>query len=792
MKRLLAVFVCLTVILSCFALSAIADDSFLENEDVQTTVESQTGEGTSEHETDVGESSTEETAEETSKETTEETTEESSTEEPTEEEPTIDYDNNVVITNVSGEVVDYYSVISDDIRNCLQSALDFIRDRANELYTITLPKGVYYANSSLNVYSNTKIDFNGSTIYRGKDVDGAVVRFGRSDETSSGYNGYNNIVLTNATLNANKNGTGSLIRFAHAENVQITNITFTNSKKVNHLLTFAACNNINVDNCTFSDMDVTGINNFNCEAIQIDVMKEEYFDKYPEYDGTPTKNVSVTNCTFKNLQRGLGSHTGIAGHYYENMKFNNNYFENITGYAIRATTYRNSTINNNVIKNCGSGILMGSVTAEDLGNFYAPFKSTDRVITPTNNQIKNNTISLKDTSYDNVQYGIYLIGKKVSSATDRDGKKFSGDFRISAVDVENNTINSAVTNKNCYGIWVNGALGSSSNSSSNFKIINNKFRFSSSLTTNKLIYGMKLINCTNIYAAKNTFSDAKTSKGILNSGVVVDNSTGVALSSNTITNTTNYGIRLANASSPTVSGNKITNTKNYGVYLSEKTNKARINNNTINKTLIGIYLNSSACATSLNGNTISNLASHGIQLNDKATATNIKTNTIISPKGSGIYITKNSKVGTIDSNSVCNSKGVPVYLNLKASATQISKNKIDIANKNLNAIGVNDYSSVVKINSNLINCKKSTGSSKLKVFCKNGIAVNSATSKTAQINSNSIINCQNTGIAIYKIKSKPKIQKNKIKKCKYGIQYKKGTLSKNKISKASVKKTSKI
>ena len=62
MKRLLAVFVCLTVILSCFALSAIADDSFLENEDVQTTVESQTGEGTSEHETDVGESATEETA----------------------------------------------------------------------------------------------------------------------------------------------------------------------------------------------------------------------------------------------------------------------------------------------------------------------------------------------------------------------------------------------------------------------------------------------------------------------------------------------------------------------------------------------------------------------------------------------------------------------------------------------------------------------------------------------------------------------------------------------------------
>lgn len=781
MKKLLAVIVCLTLVLSCFALSAIADDELDNGETNQTTVESQPTEQSS-----TEESSTEETS-------AEETTEQSSTEE---EEPPIDYNNNVVITNLKGEVVDYYSVVSDDLRNCLQSGLDFIRNSANELYTISLPKGVYYANSSLNVYSNTKIDFNGSTVYRGRSNNGSVIRFGReadsADKGYSGYDGFKNIVLTNAIFNANKYGTSSLVRFAHAENVQITNITFTNSKKVNHLLTFAGCNNVTVDNCTFSDMDTTGINNYNCEAIQIDVMKEEYFDKYPNYDGTPSKNISVTNCTFKNLQRGLGSHTGIAGHYYDNMQFNNNYFENITGYAIRATTYRNSTINGNVIKNCGSGILMGSITAEDLSNFYAPFKSSDKVITQSNNQILNNTIDLVDTSYDNVQYGIYLLGIKVSSATDRDGKTYSGDFRVSAVRVENNVINSTIINKNCYGIWVNGGLGSSSDSNSNLRITNNTFAFSSSSTTSKLIYGMKFINCTNIFAEKNTINDKKTSKGILNSGIVVDNSEGINLNSNTVTNTTNYGLRLANTKNNVVSKSKITNTKNYGIYLSEKTSGAKINSNTLNKISIGVYLNSSASASSINENKISNTTSHGIQLNDTTKASNIKTNTISSPKGSGIYITKKAKGGNIEANSVCNSKGVAIYLNMSASATQITKNKVDIANKTLNAIGLNNSATVSKINGNLINCKKSTGSSKLKVYCKNGIAINSAKCNVKQINSNTINNCVNAGIAIYNVKSKSKIQKNTIKVCKYGIQYKKGSLSKNKISKASAKKIVKI
>ncbi len=778
MKKLLAVIVCLTLVLSCFALSAIADDELDNGETNQTTVESQPTEQSS-----TEESSTEETS-------AEETTEQSSTEE---EEPPIDYNNNVVITNLKGEVVDYYSVVSDDLRNCLQSGLDLIRDRANELYTISLPKGVYYANSSLNVYSNTKIDFNGSTVYRGRGVDGAIVRFGRKSEADyAAYDGFKNIVITNAILDAQENGTGSYIRFAHAEDVQITNITFTNSKNVHHLLTFAACNNITVDNCVFSNMNVADINKYNCEAIQIDVIKEEYFSDYGKYDATPTKNVSVTNCTFKNLQRGLGSHTGVAGHYFENMTFENNYFENITGYAIRATAYRHSKINNNVIKNCGSGILFGNVTAENLGNFCAAFNSGDQVITKTYSEIKNNTIDLVDTSYQNVQFGINILGKKVTSATDQYGGNLSGDFRVSALDIENNVITSSIKNNNCYGIWVSGALGSSSNSSSDFKVLNNSYTTSGSSTTSKLIHGLKILNSSNVYASNNSFVDKKASKGILNSGIVVDGSTGILLDNNTITNTTNYGIRLANTTNNVVSKSKITNTKNYGIYLSEKTNGAKINSNTLNKISIGVYLNSSAAASTINENKISNTTSHGIQLNDTTKASNIKTNTISSPKGSGIYITKKAKGGNIEANSVCNSKGVAIYLNMSASATQITKNKIDIANKTLNAIGLNNSATVSKINGNLINCKKSTGSSKLKVYCKNGIAINSAKCNVKQINSNTINNCVNAGIAIYNVKSKSKIQKNTIKVCKYGIQYKKGSLSKNKISKASAKKIVKI
>ena len=73
-------------------------------------------------------------------------------------------------------------------------------------------------------------------------------------------------------------------------------------------------------------------------------LQRDHFASYGKYDETPNRNITITNCTFKNVQRGVGTHAAIVGCYHSNIRIENNKFINIPGYAIIATNYINSSI----------------------------------------------------------------------------------------------------------------------------------------------------------------------------------------------------------------------------------------------------------------------------------------------------------------------------------------------------------------------------------------------------------------------------------------------------------------
>jgi hypothetical protein len=160
------------------------------------------------------------------------------------------------------EVVTTYEIITNNktqnARDTIQRALRYARNNAseNDIYTVRLPKGTYYFYSSLDIYSNTVFDLNGSEILRAGNC-ASLIRFGEKNDVSYGYDGYKNITIKNGVFDGNQTGSTSLIRFAHADNIKFDNLTFTNTKGVMHLLTFAASNNVSVTDCTFSDMTIT-------------------------------------------------------------------------------------------------------------------------------------------------------------------------------------------------------------------------------------------------------------------------------------------------------------------------------------------------------------------------------------------------------------------------------------------------------------------------------------------------------------------------------------------------------
>lgn len=671
----------------------------------------------------------------------------------------------ITVTSSAGETVASYEIVTNnasvDARDTIEKALRFARDNASpsDIYTVTLPKGEYTLLQNLNLYSNTVLDLGGSVIKRG-DGCASMLRFGTSGDVYYGYEGYKNIIIRNGTFDADDKGASSLVRFAHASNVEISNVVFKNTTDVHHLLTFAACENVRIKDCQFRDMEITqSLSRFNCEAVQIDILKDGYFS-YPAQDGTPTKNVTVTGCIFENVPRGLGTHSAIAGYYFDNMVFKNNVFKNIESYAIRVVNYINSTISDNIITDSGSGISCGTITNTGLGNFFAPLKGTS-VRSNLNVNISRNKISLKSNGDGDTAFGIRLLGADIKGFRDKDGNPLTADCRISGVRVENNTVTGVVTHTSLNAIHIIGAKGSAYGSKSNVSIRSNKVDFGYAGKISNTVYGIRIENSEKIYISGNSIRDVKA---VIHSCATADRSSELYFEKNSFSGAKSFGVKLQNIKKATVASNDISNTKSNGIY--------------VLKGCTGVTVKS---------NKIKSCSGYGIDINE-GQADNISSNSIYACKKYSIYLTGKARVKTVSSNYICGGKSTGIYLNKTASVTTITKNTIDLVSKNADAIGINDKSSVTNITSNKINGKAKKDSKKLKVKCRYGIRINSASCKIKKITGNTVNQCESTGIYIAKAKTKAAVSKNTVKKAQYGIRYLK---SKAKLSKNTLKSCSK-
>lgn len=162
-----------------------------------------------------------------------------------------------------------------DFEKAFQKALDVARDSEdkNTIYRIKIPAGTYKAGSCFNVYSNTYIDMEGVTLIRTSGS--SMFRFGRSEDVKkiSGYTGFKNITFHGGTIDgqgAQHGYKSTLLRFAHASDVTIEDMTLTNTSN-SHNIEFAACQNVTINNCVFSDYH--GKADSNNEAIQIETLQ---------------------------------------------------------------------------------------------------------------------------------------------------------------------------------------------------------------------------------------------------------------------------------------------------------------------------------------------------------------------------------------------------------------------------------------------------------------------------------------------------------------------------------------
>ena len=509
-------------------------------------------------------------------------------------------------------------------------------------YLISIPEGNYTISSRLRMFSNTTLDATGATINYSSEAEASsnLIMAGYSADNKNasfgGYNGYSNITVVGGTWISPLYNKGTIIRFAHGKNITISDVTLSGGGCA-HQMEVCAINGFTVIGCTFENLKAFVNRADKQEALQLDIPCSPDVFKEVYDDGTVMKNVLVSGCTFKNVPRGVGTHTALLGAYHENIVITNNTFIDVGEEAIIGLNYYNSQITNNTIINCGGGILFQYFKA-NLNSVYASVTDGSYVKSVRHDAktvISGNTISIAYTGDSDEYQGIKIYGYNLTAnKTGAYGKTIpAGDYYISNVTVENNTINTAG-----HGVHLMDAK--------NCKIQNN------------------IINGKG-YSAK----DANATKY---DGIFLEQSSlNAKIYNNHIKNIVRNGILLTTASTANqISDNVIQDTGRFG---------------------IGLY---SACKMTGNitNNTISNTRDSGISISTKSTVGEIKSNQINNVKGSGIVVYSECTVlGNISLNTLCD---IGYNASKNSNAISIStKSKVNGSiNQNIITRAKNKYS----------------------------------------------------------------------------------------------------
>lgn len=443
-----------------------------------------------------------------------------------------------------GELSETGENAASDNAKVIQAAFDEAKNKASDKnrYRIYFPKGEYHINTTLNIFSNTELYLDEkTTLVQDAPKGQNIVKAGDFSQKHILYNGFRNIKIDGGKWDMQFNGSCAM-RFGHCTNLSINNVNITNIMDAHHIEA-AAVDTLSITDSTFTSSLRKGSNS--CEAIQLDILHDsKHFPGFVEFDDTPNKNVTISGCTFSNLHSGIGTRSAVVSKYFDNVVIENNKFENIQEKAISCFNYKNSKIINNTFTNVNSGICFEYLPNNFFGAYFqrmyiANDKSIGKINSKSSTVISGNVMNIKQMAKSS--YGIYAYGAKIDASTAKANGIVAGDYTISDLSIDNNTITVEENSSESRGIYITGV---------------NKSEISSNTLTD-YSSAKDGINGINICASQKNVIKNNNISGAFNNGISIFNkpfpgSKNLLITSNSISGVKSYGIRVAESSYATI------------------------------------------------------------------------------------------------------------------------------------------------------------------------------------------------------------------------------------------------
>lgn len=499
-------------------------------------------------------------------------------------------------------------------------------------YKVVVPEGYYLMDNTLVIYSNTYLYCEGATFIKIKDAKASTSIRTSMEKNDGGYDQSSNIIVQGGTWDSSNyqsqyKDNFSVIKISHTNNLLLKNMVVKYTRNGHHL-EMAAVKNATIEGCTFRDW-VKDANNTNKEAIQLDLSNQRIFGGCPADDNLPCRDILIQNNLFWNVSRGIGSHSGMTGVYFENIRIINNTFESLDGHAVYAFNWKNVTIDKNRMKHSSGGIFFNYLPSDSIiWNVVTPLFNHKN---NANLLIQNNVIGTCDNA--NTTIPIWVQGGRY------DGNKFAkGNYDVANVLIRENTLNDSVGG----GIVLRGTR--------NAQIYHNTIK-SIKGTHGSNTRGVLLRECyaTNVHHNR--------LEKIVGDGIVVtDNSSSVIVHTNQILSNTGNGVEVKGNAQASIFYNVITGNGKSGVALNGNSKNVYVTKNIITKN-----------------------KAHGIT--GTIARGKIQKNTIIENKGSGISLAKAEKL-LIKENRIQRNKKNGLDLSNTSGKSNVSNNVITGNKKN--------------------------------------------------------------------------------------------------------------
>lgn len=456
----------------------------------------------------------------------------------------------------------------------IKDALSRMRDNTEYTHmTVNIPAGEYECRETIYIYSNTTVNSaEGAHYYLHPDIPDRVIfgsnnwgslrEDGMADE--GGYDHVENVEIQGGSFDGNNVG-GELIRFIHGRNVTVCGAEIYNVKNGGHHLTLAGVDNALVDGCSFYGY----LGDLGKEAIHLDVVHNSSLVPGTEcYDDAVPRNITIQNCAFWDLARGIGSHSAVEGAFPENIVIRDNHFWDIRGWAIKAFHYKNFQISGNEIQNCDGGILLHSVLAGYESSLYPPLDGSYQSALPS-----------REDGYD---FQTEITGNQISGTADGIKVTASRQQPMGGIHIKDNEILSGgwgVTLKTkAYGNEVSGNYVEGMSRAGIYLSGVAANRIEGNQVVDSLKYGIYL----NSLCEENKIADNMVSGGS-DFGIYVSNSTGTDILDNLVDEISTSGIRVAWKSADTaVDGNVVSNVGGSAIYVTTSSNRTQVEHNWIN------------------------------------------------------------------------------------------------------------------------------------------------------------------------------------------------------------------